>query len=255
MPTVKKDIIIKIDKLSKELVGLADILYPPECPVCQKLLQAAVQRDGVHPACYRQLKRIREPMCKKCGKPLWSGQQEYCYDCMRRQWSFEYGHGLWLYEAHSSASIFAFKYGRKRSYASFYARELLNFYGSWIKSLHVQQIIPVPVSRQKKRQRGFNQAELVAELVGEKLQIPVNTKGLLRIHSTAPQKALGKEERRKNLERAFTANSKYLTGIRRVLLLDDIYTTGNTIEYCTRALRAAGVEKIWFVALCIGGRF
>ncbi len=243
-------------KMSMGIRACLEILYPPECPVCQKLLINHREKDmGIHAACCRRLKRIQEPMCKKCGKPLVSPQQEYCYDCSRRPGSFESGHGLWLYDRCSSDSIFAYKYGRKREYAAFYTKALLHFYGAWIRDRRVQQLVPVPVSRQKKRQRGFNQAQLLAEGIGETLHIPVNSKGLVRIHSTAPQKELGKEERRKNLEKAFQADAARFRGVKRVLLIDDIYTTGSTVEYCTRALQKAGVEKVWFLTLCIGGPF
>lgn len=244
-----------IGNLSMVFHSVSDILYPPECPVCQNLLP--VDERGavrVHPACYKRLKRVKNPMCKRCGKPVISEQQEYCYDCVRQKRSFEAGHGLWLYEACSSASIFAYKYARKQEYAAFYAQSLLHFYGQWICSLKIQQMIPVPVSRQKMQQRGFNQAELLADYLGAELGIHVNGRGLVRIHGTTPQKELGKAERRKNLEKAFRAGQG-LTGIRRVLLVDDIYTTGSTIEYCTRVLRSAGVEKVWFISLCIGGQF
>ena len=165
------------------------------------------------------------------------------------------GHSLWVYDAVSSESVFHYKYSGKQSYADFYAEAMVCFYGEWIDSLQVQQIIPVPLSRQKLKIRGYNQAGILAEKIGDKLQIPVNNSGLFRIHSTAPQKELGKAEREKNLRDAFRANEKHLTDIRRVLLIDDIYTTGSTVNYCAGALRAAGVEKVWFLTLCTGAVF
>ena len=204
------------------------LLYPPECPVCQKLLSDTEdRRRHIHGDCYRKLRRIVEPMCKRCGKPLLSAQQEYCYDCQRRPSACEAGHSLWMYDA----------------------------YRDWIESLHVQQLIPVPLSRRKQRQRGFNQAALLAEKIAEGLSLPVNTRGLRRIHSTAPQKKLGKYERGENLKHAFVADALYLQGVRRVLLIDDIYTTGSTVNYCAGALKQAGIEKVWFLTLCTGGVF
>ena len=192
------------------------LLYPPECPVCQKLLSDTEdRRRHIHGDCYRKLRRIVEPMCKRCGKPLLSAQQEYCYDCQRRPSACEAGHSLWMYDAVSSESIFAYKYDGKRAYADFYSQAVLHFYRDWIESLHVQQLIPVPLSRRKQRQRGFNQAALLAEKIAE----------------------------------------GYLQGVRRVLLIDDIYTTGSTVNYCAGALKQAGIEKVWFLTLCTGGVF
>ena len=144
------------------------LLYPPECPVCQKLLSDTEdRRRHIHGDCYRKLRRIVEPMCKRCGKPLLSAQQEYCYDCQRRSSACEAGHSLWMYDAVSSESIFAYKYDGKRAYADFYSQAVLHFYRDWIESLHVQQLIPVPLSQRKQRQRGFNQAALLAEKIAE----------------------------------------------------------------------------------------
>lgn len=256
MINIKNIPTILVGKMPEYMGHLLDILYPPECPVCQKILFEEKEiRLGIHRECSSKLKWITDPMCKKCGKPLLSEQQEYCYDCIRRFGSFESGHGLWLYDDCSSASVFAYKYGGKRVYADFYAGALLSRYGDWIQSLKAQQLVPVPVSRQKRRQRGFNQAELLAKRLGKILDLPVNAGGLQRIHSTAPQKELGREARRKNLETAFSAGEDAFGGVQRVLLIDDIYTTGSTIEYCTRALKKAGVEKVWFLTLCIGGVF
>lgn len=236
--------------------GLSALLYPPECAVCGKLLACGETRKiSVHKDCWRRLNRITGPVCCRCGKPVLSAQQEYCYDCSRQTRTFEGGHGLWLYDAVSSQSVFSYKYSRKRSYVPFYGESLMHFYGDWIRSLKVQQLIPVPVSRQKKRQRGFNQAELLADYMGGAMAIPVNAQSLVRIHSTAPQKELGREERRRNLEKAFRVRATGLEGVERVLLIDDIYTTGSTIESCARALKLAGVDKIWFLTLCIGGTF
>lgn len=175
-------------------------------------------------------------MCKRCGKPLLSAQQEYCYDCQRRSSACEAGHSLWMYDAVSSESIFAYKYDGKRAYADFYSQAVLHFYRDWIESLHVQQLIPVPLSQRKQRQRGFNQAALLAEKIAEGLSLPVNTRGLRRIHSTAPQKKLGKYERGENLKHAFVADARYLQGVRRVLLIDDIYTTGQYGELLCRGV-------------------
>ena len=98
------------------------LLYPPECPVCQKLLSDTEdRRRHIHGDCYRKLRRIVEPMCKRCGKPLLSAQQEYCYDCQRRPSACEAGHSLWMYDDVSSESIFAYKYDGKRAYADFYS--------------------------------------------------------------------------------------------------------------------------------------
>ncbi len=237
--------------LSEILYGMRHAVYPQECPVCHKKVAYGLSL-GAHPECYRKLKRVVSPMCMCCGKPLVSFRQEYCYDCLQHERTFEGGHGLWIYDGYSSGSVFAFKYEGKQSYARFYVRALLYFYGDWIRQIGPDQLVPVPLSREKLRSRGFNQAGLLAEGLGEELNIPVNTKGLVRVRDTAAQKTLGKDERRMNISGAFSGRAKEFEGVRKVLLIDDIYTTGSTVRACTKALKEAGVKKVWFLTLCIG---
>ncbi len=229
-----------------------NLFYPRECPICQQCIPRNANVK-VHMECYKKMKRIVSPMCQQCGKPLVSYEQEYCEDCRRRRHSFESGPGLWLYDSNSAASVFAYKYNGKQRYADFYIEVLLHFYGDWIESLRVDCIVPIPLEKRRYRQRGFNQAELIAEGLGENLQISVKGHGLYRVRETAPQKELGRDERKKNLAKAFLADKEAFKDVKRVLLIDDIYTTGSTIEYCTRALKGVGIEKVWFLTLCIGG--
>ena len=118
----------------------------------------------------------------------------------------------------------------------------------------VEAIVPVPIHSSRRRARGFNQAEVLAEILGDKLKIPVEPQMLTREKKTRPQKELSAAERLKNLSGAFAAG-KECGRIKRVLLVDDIYTTGSTIEACARVLQSAGVETVYFAVICMtGGR-
>ena len=111
-------------------------------------------------------------------------------------------------------------------------------------------IMPVPVNKKRLRFIGFNQAEILAEKLGECLDIPVRTEVLVRTEDTRPQKTLDVHKRIANLQKGF-AVTRPVEG-RRILLVDDIYTTGATLEACGNVLKRAGAEKICFVSLCIG---
>lgn len=121
----------------------------------------------------------------------------------------------------------AVKYKNRREYLDFYADEAVRRLGSEFEAMRADCLIPVPVHPKRYRSRGFNQALVLA------------------------QKELGPSARLKNLEKAFTAE-KIPPGLERVILVDDIYTTGSTAEACTRALKAAGVKNVYFFAVCIG---
>ena len=143
------------------------------------------------------------------------------------------------------------KYHNKREYLDFYAQAAAARYGKRIGKMGVDALIPVPVHPSKMRTRGFNQAGILAEKIGEILELPVYSDCLKRSRKTEPQKNLSPRERFKNLEHAFAAEAMP-AGVRSVMLIDDIYTTGSTIEACTRALRKNTIENVYFLTICIG---
>ncbi len=233
-----------------------DLLYPPRCPLCGEIL--SLKEGKVHQACCRKLLRVREPLCKRCGKPLTPGageQREWCMDCLRSRHrhgkSFDQGRALWLYSGDIQKSILDYKYKGMKSYTDFYAEEAVNRWGRWIRSKNPQMLIPVPLHPRKKRIRGYNQAELLAKSIGKRMEIPVGTDILYRKRWTEPQKAVSGQERRHNLAKSMEI--RHLPeNLRRVLLIDDIYTTGSTMEACAGILKKNGVEEVCFLTLCIG---
>ena len=231
----------------------ADLLFPRRCPVCGEPLPFG-QRGGmrVHPVCYARLHRIRDPFCLTCGKELSDPLAEYCPDCMRRGHSFICGRGLWRYDSVSAQAVSALKYRQQPEHADFFAENMSRAFGSWIRSLGIDCIVPVPISSDRFRQRGYNQAALIADGIGQRLGIPVREDALRRIRATDPQKELGRMQRLANLQRAFRADPDIIIGKECCLLVDDVYTTGATIECCTRALLRAGAGKVWFLTACIG---
>ena len=179
---------------------------------------------------------------------------EYCADCMRHPHAFEYGIALLNYDEAARHSMAQIKYNNKREYLDFYGAAIAARYKKTIRRMRVDALVPVPVHESRRRTRGFNQAEILADVIGEKLGIPVLPGMLVRDKKTLPQKDLSAAERLKNLSGAF-AVGEIPAGIRRVLIVDDIYTTGSTVEACSRVLKGAGVEKVYFVVICVtGGR-
>ncbi|MCR5608272.1 MAG: ComF family protein [Lachnospiraceae bacterium] len=232
---------------------ISSLIYPRRCPVCT---------DIVYPKdkyccdrCKNVFKKIEGPRCLKCSRPVENEVIEYCYDCQRLEFSYERGFSIWLYDDKLKKSIIDFKYKGKKEYADYYAEEMFETLGKRIKSLNADCMIPVPIHKKKYNIRGFNQAQVIAKKLGNYLDIPVIDYALIRVINTTPQKELDNKERRKNLMKAFDIKDKQIfkrDNINNVLLIDDIYTTGSTIEACTRKLKQAGVSKVYFAALCIG---
>jgi ComF family protein len=233
------------------------MLYPVRCPVCGDIVIPNDRRICF--SCENKLQIISEPRCKKCSKPIEQDQSEYCNDCERKNYHFEYGYSLWAYDSVMKKSISDFKYRFKKEHAKYYINEVIKQYGKTINQLAPDAIIPVPIHKSKYRERGYNQAEILAKGIGRELNIPVLPHLLIRNKKTLPQKQLSDKQRLKNLQEAFIFNnisaSDYPRRLERLLLVDDIYTTGSTIEACTNVLLSNGVNYVYFITLCIGKGF
>lgn len=190
-------------------------------------------------------------MCYKCGKPLNLDDEEYCKDCVRYEKHFIVNRSLYRYGGQIQTSMMMLKYKGRREYAEFFGKEIVDRYGKQILAWNADAILPVPVHTKRKRMRGYNQAELIANGVGKRLNIPVITDVLLRTEYTIAQKELTPLERLKNLESAFQFQRNSVK-LEQVIVVDDIYTTGATLEACSRVLLDAGVKKVYGITVAIG---
>lgn len=229
-------------------MGILNILYPARCPVCHGVIRG---RGAVCPPCEKRLRYVKEPKCKKCGKEMEKQELEYCSDCQRFSHAFDKGAAVFIYEEVMRKSISMFKYHNRREYADFYAKEMYAHCQHFLKACAPEVILPVPVHWKKRRKRGFNQSELVAKKLGKLLNVPVDTKYLVRVEKTTPQKELTRLQRKQNLKKAF-ALSKTEKRYERVLIIDDIYTTGATIDAISEILRENQTKIIYFLTICVG---
>lgn len=226
-----------------------NLFFPRRCPVCGDIVQPF--GELICPGCVGELSPVKQPVCKKCGKEVESGRMEYCYDCARKPRTFQQNFALLNYNSAASRSMSAIKYRGRREYLDFYSQAVCLRFAKTIGKLSPDVMVPVPIHPSRRRSRGFNQAELLARRIGRQLGIPVCPKGLKRVKKTLPQKELNQAERLKNLRQAFVPG-RLPYGVKTVLLIDDIYTTGSTLEACARALKSMGVEKVYGLTLCIG---
>lgn len=238
--------------VTRVLQRLSNLIYPRRCPICDGITGGYERL--ICDACSGKLHRVREPLCKKCGKPLDAEEAEYCGDCARGSHKFTRGRAALEYDGFMRGSIGRFKYENRREYADFYVQELLGLCGEAVKSWGADALVPVPLHRERRRKRGFNQAELVARGLGRELGIPVRTDLLFRVKRTRPQKDLTDRERRSNLKNAFQSGKNDVR-LERVILIDDIYTTGSTIDAAASVLLGNGVENVYFLSICIGRGF
>ncbi len=192
-----------------------------------------------------------EPVCKKCGRPIKQEAEELCDSCRTHRHDFDQGKSVFLYQGEMKRSIYAFKYGKRQEYAKAYAEEMIRALGWWINKNRPEAILPIPIHIWKRKKRGYNQAELLADELGMYFDIPVEKRLLLRTRNTKPQKNLSEQERRNNLKNAFKISQNKVK-LKYVMLCDDIYTTGATVDAAARELKGAGVERVDVLSLCIG---
>ncbi len=228
---------------------ILDLLFPRCCPICGRII--VPKEDLICPTCIKKLSWVRGPVCKSCGKEIISGTMEYCPDCAAHPRSFSHGMALLNYNEISAPSLAMIKYHNRREYLDFYAEAAYRRYAGMIARLSPGLIIPVPVHKSRLKKRGFNQAEEFGKRLSHYFKIPMSSEFLIRSKKTAPQKDLGPALRLKNLEQAFYCK-KLPVSVKKVLLIDDIYTTGSTAEACARALKKAGAEHVYLFVIAIG---
>ena len=144
-----------------------------------------------------------------------------------------------------------FKYHERQEYAGFYAHAAFFYVGKQIQRRNPEVLVPVPLHPARQRKRGYNQAEGFAEKLAEEMELPVNARLIRRVKKTKRQKELGPAERRKNLEGAFALAKPGQMKYCRILLVDDIYTTGSTVDAIASLLKVNGAEQVDFVCAAI----
>lgn len=227
--------------------AVLDLIFPPRCAICDDILPW--RSKYTCPQCRKKLVYIKEPYCMKCGKEL-TEDAEYCSDCKSRKHMFIQGSAVFDYGSVAN-SLFRFKNKGRAEYAAFYARELFEQKGDYLRSIRPDALIPVPIHPSKKRMRGYNQSELIARELSKLTGIPVNTTLIIRTQKTPPLKELSLKERQNYLKNAFKVGVNDVK-LRSIVIIDDIYTTGSTMDEMSRAVLELCNIKIYFLTVTIG---
>lgn len=233
--------------------GLVELLFPARkvCPVCQ---QEESYRNGLGKKCFRKISLVYPPICAKCGRPkrLEAIKQELCKECAETGYYFSKARAVGLYEGILREILADLKYR--------YRPDLGNALGmllvEWIKLHHDFQkfdlLIPVPIHYRKLAARGYNQVDLLAGPLEKYLGIPLKKEMLVREKITESQNELNREERFLNIDGAFRVIDTQSLGGARVLLVDDILTTGATASEASRVLLRAGAQDVKVLTLAVG---
>jgi ComF family protein len=213
---------------------LLDLVYPSRCVVCER------GGELLCPSCIEGIELIRPPICPLCGIPTPSPRR--CLSCQRMPLRIDGIRAVGYLEGPLRTAIHRFKYSGVRGLAVPLGRLALESLLRY--DLPVDTVVPVPLHGNRVRERGYNQASLLARQIGEAGGLSVVDDVLVRVRSTIPQVGLSAQRRRENVRDAFLCTSDLLQE-RSVLLVDDVCTTGATLEACSVALREAGVGVVW----------
>lgn len=224
-----------------------DLMFPPRCPLCDHVIE--FRKGDICGECVKRVKPISGSVCMKCGKPL-EEEKEYCFDCKTKKHLYVQGISAFEYRD-IAASIYRFKYGERQEYAAFFGRCMARKLEKKIKQWKAEALVPVPVHPSRKRERGYNQAELLAKEIAVRTGVPMRCDIVARSKKTMPQKSLDGVQRQNNLKKAFKI-LKNDVKLNTIVIIDDIYTTGSTVDAMAAILRTAGVKNIYYAALAIG---
>lgn len=216
--------------------ALAAALFPARCAACGHPGAAICQ------PCLATATPLPHPQCRQCTRPLTYGNQ--CARCRLERRRVDHLYAAYAYTPPILQAVHRFKYGNKRYLAPELAALAIP---ALPPDLPVDFVVPVPLAPSRERQRGYNQGQLLAAEVARRLNHPLDCSVLIRLRDTPPQTSLPRARRLANVRGAFRALRK-LSGA-RILLVDDVTTTGATIEAATRALRRRGA--VWVGALVL----
>ncbi|MFZ5968982.1 MAG: ComF family protein [Bacillota bacterium] len=245
---------MRSEKILSELMeGLLDFVYPRNifCMLCGEAIQKT-EEYSLCDECRGEIGFIHGKACSQCGKPLeLLYLPDQCHDCIRSSYHFDRGLSCVLYDENMKKLIYRFKYGGDR-YLSYSLAQIMTDQLKKAGWTDIDGIIPVPLHRKKEKIRGFNQAKLLAQYISKFTGIPVYHKVLKRVKETQSQSALSRDERKDNLKNAFQLIEPAAIYNKRILLIDDIYTTGSTLNSCSKELRKGKPKEILVSTLAIG---
>lgn len=232
-----------------------DILFPvTACNLCREKGRYNSRRPWCQ-KCQDEIMNTQTsgPVCEKCGKYLVLADESVCVDCRENQPEFKIARAVGPYEndkLRKAVKVFKFLCRRYMSVkmGNMMAAVVIEEPGFW----PIDIITPVPISKGSFKQRGFNQAELLAKQISKVIKKRMYPHLLVRIKETPSQTELTKEERERNLLCAFKANEPGKINGKNILLVDDVYTTGSTIKECTRILMEAGAQSVAVITWATG---
>ncbi len=220
---------------------LLNFIFPSVCRFCGKVIAYDAQ---VCPACTRSLAPIGGVTCAACGK-----EQGFCR-CEGNEFEFKRCIAPFYYEGTAKQGVHTLKYGGVPYTARYLSRYIIGLIKKQYKGINFDLAVCVPMHRLKQRERGYNQSELLLKHICTSLHITCCKRLLMQVKKNEAQHSKHRSERAENVRGIYRARGGYDLKGKTVLLIDDIFTTGATLNECTRILKAAGAKNVYCAVFC-----
>lgn len=224
-----------------------ELLYPRRCAICNRLLGA--RELDVCRECKKRVKCITGHVCLKCGKPI-KGNKSLCRDCKSQKHLFEWGVSCYLY-ADVKEAVFRIKYAKREDLIPYFSSRMAEILKEDILQMQGDFFVPIPMHKSRQKKRGYNQAVLFAKELSFHMGIPMLERAVIRTKKTVPMKYLSLQQRQLNLKKAFIIGKNDVK-LKTIILVDDIYTTGSTMDCVAKVLLDAGASAVYYITLAIG---
>lgn len=234
------NILHKFDKI-------LDFIYPDRCIVCDEIIKFG-DKSYICGNCISKVKFISSDFCEKCGKQL-KPNRTICDDCKKTLHFYENGRSVFVYDGEIKSAILDLKYHNKMYLAHTLGAVMANLYSNSAK-WKADAVIAVPSDYDRIVERGYNQSELIAEKFSKFTNIPYKNNIIKKVRKTTHQQLLNRNERMTNLVGSFYAIK--IKDIKNIIIIDDVYTTGATVDACAKALIDAGYSKVYFMTVASG---
>ncbi len=237
--------------------GFFNLIYPLSCENCEKEIRES-KGYSICNNCITKIKFITAPYCYQCGKPLSPlvsfEKNAICVDCHNKKNHFYFTRSVAYYQGVMRKCIHLLKYKKQVKLIKPLGDIMVDYFIK-NKDIGIQEIdliIPVPLFRKDYLKRGFNQSSLLAKYLADYFSKPFTENLLIKDKNNISQVGLSRPERRSNVKQAYSIDSSCLIKSDYILLIDDIYTTGATVEACCRELKRTDIKKIFVLTLARG---
>jgi ComF family protein len=228
--------------------ALAALVFPAPCRICETTLDTA-SRIPICRKCLDALRPLSAPVCQRCGRPFVSAlaglvRQPLCHACRRGVYAFDLARSYGAYDAAMARAITLLKYHAVAPLGGWFAARLAELVARQPEPFAADVVVPVPLHSTRLRERGYNQAELIARPLAKRLRLPFRSYLLVRTRPRPDKLQLTRQERWRTVRGAYAIRGGTRVDKLRVLLVDDVFTSGATLDACARALRQAGAAGV-----------